>query len=69
MKDYPYGYWLEHNHQVEIVDAKNTSPTVSGGMSCAGRFCGEYNNYAVPNQADGKTFLCHSCRSKPACLR
>jgi len=35
--------------------------TKSAGMKCSGG-CGEFNNYAEPNQPDGTTYICYRCR-------
>lgn len=59
---YPYNTWVHHTREAAMAIHK-------GGMKCAGRHCGTFNEYAAPNQPDGKTFLCYSCREKPECLR
>jgi len=40
------------------------APVISG-MTCAGKHCGSYTQYASPNQNDG-SFLCYSCRQRPS---
>ena len=41
----------------EAAEIKNNS---SNGCTC--RECGNYNEYAIPNQVDG-SFVCFSCRN------
>ncbi len=55
----PTGY-----HPTDTFTIRRSAVVVlsSAGMSCAVRSCGEFNAYGVPNQADGKTYICYSCR-------
>ncbi len=42
---------------------RNPMPADNAGAACAR--CDEFNDYAQPNQPDGKTFLCFQCRKDP----
>lgn len=68
IEDYPKSIWLSGNVLV-LVNSTAAINVVIGGMNCSGKYCHEFNLYAQPNQPDGNTFLCYSCRGIPACLR
>lgn len=36
--------------------------TSKDGMNCHNRTCNEFVSFAMPNQDDGKTFICRRCR-------
>lgn len=38
--------------------------SAKAGMTCANKFCNAYCGMAEPNQPDGKTFICYSCRTQ-----
>lgn len=64
-QDYKYGLWVPHNYKaMRIIKASTlvATPITKGGMKCAVGSCGEYNEYAAPNQPDGRTYICYSCR-------
>lgn len=48
--------YVRESHVCEVV-------YVIDGLRC--HCCGEFYQMAVPNQEDGKTFLCWSCRFNP----
>jgi hypothetical protein len=68
--DYTCPTWC-HNTSLAILvggGASVSSSVVSGGMACAARNCGAFNDYAVPNMPDG-SYVCYTCRQRPACMR
>jgi hypothetical protein len=62
-----YGYWVRPSDRVWIITSdalthgSRGQSTSTNHISCTG--CGNFNNYAVPNQTDG-TFKCYSCRQR-----
>ena len=61
--DYDTSTWLSSGEEVSVGNVATLPPTKSGGMHCAGPYCGVFNEYAQANQPDG-SFLCYSCRSR-----
>lgn len=64
------------NYETEFVsstwvacDAIVTKVSPRRGMKCAGKHCGVYNEWAEPNQPDGKTFYCYPCMQRPSYMR
>lgn len=53
-----------HNKMIAMAQATTIQPSLvkSNGMKCSGA-CGEFNQYAEPNQSDG-SFCCYSCRKR-----
>ena len=59
--DYTYGWWFDKDDEVQLaLTASQPVAKVWSGMACAR--CLAYNDYAQPNQPDGKTHICYSCR-------
>lgn len=59
--DYHASVWVVNTSLIELPK--------SAGMKCSGKYCGVFSDFAEPNQSDGTTFLCFSCRQRPACMR
>lgn len=59
---YRFGWRISGNTNIELVCATTDTPAHIGGMNCAIPACNTYNEYAAPNQSDGKTYMCYSCR-------
>jgi hypothetical protein len=38
------------------------------GMACVARYCNAFNPYGQPNMPDG-SYICYTCRQRPACMR
>ena len=60
------GYWLLPYEELNVIKQASVALTYAtvvvgdrSGMAC--RLCKEYAPYAVPNRADGKSFICYSC--------
>ncbi len=56
---YGFNNWVSGGTVCAMVRSGHT-----GGMKCAGKHCGVFNEYAVPNQDDG-SYLCYTCRQRP----
>ncbi len=56
---YPFNNWVSGGTICAMVRSGYT-----GGMKCAGKYCGVFNEYATPNQDDG-SYLCYTCRQRP----
>lgn len=60
---YSYTDYLNELGIYTFPDAPETERSITvkqSGMSCVQ--CREFNDYAEPNQPDGKTHVCYSCR-------
>jgi hypothetical protein len=64
---YKYAWCLNWDTEVEVVAGQSFVSSL--GMHCASKFCNEFNKYAAPNQPDGKTYYCYTCKSKPSWAR
>jgi len=62
------GLLIDINRPVKMISSFNQKINSPQGMSCSGKYCGAYNEYAVANSSDGK-YYCYSCRGRPTCLR
>jgi hypothetical protein len=63
---FQYGWAILGSDEVSIIETTLAKPT---GMYCASKYCNEFNPYAAPNQPDGKTYYCYTCKSKPSWAR
>jgi len=63
MSDYgtPNG-WAQHWDLVSSKDSSTITVKASSVVGCFCLLCKDYAEYASPNRADGKTFICFSCR-------
>lgn len=65
------GWWVDKDWKITritnlscVVSTASIIVPVVSGMNCGDKYCNTYNHYAVPNQPDGKTYLCYSCRQR-----
>lgn len=66
-----YGYWVSKDTPVKMVvsvtgtrrSAVMQVVEIPKGMHCCRSDCRSFNEYAEPNQPDGK-FICYSCRQR-----
>ena len=70
LADYTVSVWVPNHNIAIIIDtrARVSSGGSVGGMQCAGKYCGAFNEYAQANMPDG-SYLCWSCKQRPACMR
>lgn len=61
-KDYQYGWYVEPHVVVDLITQAEVCTIQSYGERCAITTCGTFCQYAIPNQKDGKSFVCFSCR-------
>jgi hypothetical protein len=60
--DYQKFKWVVWVNNKDLAVIGTAPPAIVNGCAC--KRCGEYNDYAAPNQPDGK-FLCFGCRTNP----
>lgn len=54
-----FGRTVWYKTAAEACERLPSIPMHTGPVTC--RACGTYNEYAVPNQSDGVTFVCWGC--------
>jgi len=67
--DYQCGGWINSVwYLTPGSSASSVSSKHTDGMTCVGRHCHTFNEFAIANQPDG-TFLCYQCRQRPSFMR
>lgn len=61
---YYHNMWQDYKHTVGQATSEVAKSTAYNGLNCSK--CSTHYGWAEPNQPDGKTLICWSCRNYPS---